>query len=372
MRTRVAVAMSGGVDSAVAALLLVQQGYDVLGLMMRLWAEEDNDTSGQGSQRANRCCPPQGVEDARRVAQLLDIPFYLLNYEREFKAAVVDPFVGEYAAGRTPNPCLACNRHIKFGLLLERARSLGADLLATGHYARIAQGEGRYRLLYRLLKSADRRKDQSYVLYMLGQRELGQLLFPLGDLTKAEVRGRAAQAGLPVGEKPESQEICFVGDEGYHPFLSRQAPASVRPGPIVDAAGRVLGQHQGLAFYTVGQRHGLGLATGEPLYVLRLDPAHNTLAVGPEEALGQQELLAGQVSFVAGYAPPVSRVTAKVRYKAPEAPGTLLPLDEGRVRLVFDQPQRAITPGQAAVFYQGEEVLGGGIIERTRIDAEER
>jgi len=359
--------MSGGVDSAVAALLLVQQGYDVLGLMMRLWAEEEGDTDGQGL-RANRCCTPQGVEDARRVAQLLDIPFYLLNYEREFKAAVVDPFVGEYAAGRTPNPCLACNRHIKFGLLLERARSLGADLLATGHYARIVQGEGRYRLL----KSADRRKDQSYVLYMLGQRELGQVLFPLGELTKDEVRARAAQAGLPVGEKPESQEICFVGDEGYHPFLSRQAPATVRPGPIVDATGRVLGQHQGLAFYTVGQRHGLGLASSGhtdvkgPLYVLRLDPVRNALVVGPEEALGQQELIAGQVSFVAGYAPPVSGVTAKVRYKAPEAPGTLLPLDEGRVRLVFDQPQRAITPGQAVVFYQGEEVLGGGIINRTQ------
>jgi len=365
MRTRVAVAMSGGVDSAVAALLLVQQGYDVLGLMMRLWAEEDNDTGGQANLRANRCCSPQGVEDARRVAQLLDIPFYLLNYEREFKAAVVDPFVAEYAAGRTPNPCLACNRHIKFGLLLQRARSLGADFLATGHYARIVQGEGRYRLL----KSADRRKDQSYVLYMLGQRELGQVLFPLGGLTKDEVRARAAQAGLPVGEKPESQEICFVGDEGYHPFLSRQAPATVRPGPIVDATGRVLGQHQGLAFYTVGQRHGLGIATGEPLYVLRLDPVRNALVVGPEEALGQQELIAGQVSFVAGYAPPVSRVTAKVRYKAPEAPGTLLPLDNGRVRLVFDRPQRAITPGQAVVFYQGEEVLGGGIIDGTQINA---
>jgi len=368
MRTRVAVAMSGGVDSAVAALLLVQQGYDVLGLMMRLWAEEDNDTDGAGSSRANRCCSPQGVEDARRVAQLLDIPFYLVNYERQFKAAVVDPFVAEYAAGRTPNPCLACNRHIKFGRLLQHARSLGADFLATGHYARIVKGEGRYRLL----KSADRRKDQSYVLYMLGQRELGQVLFPLGELTKDEVRARAAQAGLPVGEKPESQEICFVGDEGYHPFLSRQAPQTVRPGPIVDATGRVLGQHQGLAFYTVGQRHGLGIATGEPLYVLRLDPARNALVVGPEEALWQQELVAGQVSFVAGYAPPVSDVTAKVRYKAPESPGTLLPLDEGRVRLIFDQPQRAITPGQAVVFYQGEEVLGGGIIEGTQMNAEER
>jgi tRNA-specific 2-thiouridylase len=352
--------MSGGVDSAVAALLLVQQGYDVLGLMMRLWAEE-----GAESQRANRCCSPQGLEDARRVAQLLDIPFYLVNYEREFKAAVVDPFVAEYTAGRTPNPCLACNRHIKFGLLLERARSLGADFLATGHYARIVQGEGRYRLL----KGADRRKDQSYALYMLGQRELGQLLFPLGELTKDEVRARAVQAGLPVGEKPESQEICFVGDEGYHPFLSRQAPATVRPGPIVDTTGRVLGQHKGLAFYTVGQRHGLGLATGEPLYVLRLDPDHNALVVGPDEAMGQRELIAGQVSFVAGYAPPVSGVTAKVRYKAPEAPGTLLPLDEGRVRFVFDQPQRAITPGQAVVFYQGEEVLGGGIIDRTLMNA---
>ncbi len=367
MRTRVAVAMSGGVDSAVAALLLVQQGYDVLGLMMRLWAEEDNDTDGKGSPRANRCCPPQGVEDARRVAQLLDIPFYLVNYEREFKAAVVDPFVVEYAAGRTPNPCLACNRHIKFGRLLERARALGADFLATGHSARIVQSEGRYRLL----KGTDRRKDQSYVLYMLGQRELGQLLFPLGELTKDEVRARAAQAGLPVMEKPESQEICFVGDEGYHPFLSRQAPETVRPGPIVDMAGRVLGQHKGLAFYTVGQRHGLGLATGEPLYVLQLDPARNALVVGPDEALGQRELIAGQVSFVAGQVPAISRVTAKVRYKAPEAPGTLLPLADGRVRFVFDQPQRAITPGQAVVFYQGEEVLGGGIIDGTQINAEE-
>jgi tRNA-specific 2-thiouridylase len=352
--------MSGGVDSSVAAALLVEQGYGVIGIMMRLWAEEEN-----------RCCAPQAVDDARAVAAQLGIPFYLVNYEDEFRSCVVDYFVAEYSRGRTPNPCLACNRSIRFGRLLRHAQALGAGHLATGHYARVDY-DGRQ---YRLRMGADTYKDQSYVLYMLGQHELERAIFPVGAYTKSQVREMAQHRGLTVADKDESMELCFVADDDYRRFLREHATQAVQPGPIVDTAGREIGQHQGLPFYTVGQRRGLGIAAREALYVIRLDVDHNTLVVGPARELGRRSLVAGEVSYVCGKPPhgPV-HVQAKIRYKATLARATWTPLDGGRARVEFEAPLRDITPGQAVVGYQQDVVLGGGIInegdERGRADSQ--
>jgi tRNA-specific 2-thiouridylase len=321
--------------------------------MMRLWAEE-----GEGGS-TNRCCSLEAIEDARRVCYTLDIPFYLINYEREFKREVVDPFVAEYARGRTPNPCLACNRHIKFDLLLRRALALDAQYLATGHYARIRQVNGRYQLL----KGHGEEKDQSYVLYMLGQKELQHLLLPLGDYTKQQVRAMARQQGLSVADRPESQDLCFLLDNDYRRFLQAHAPEAIRPGPILDTAGHAIGQHKGLPFYTIGQREGLGIAAPEALYVMQIDVAGNALVVGTKAELGRRELVATGVHYVSGQIPqgPLE-ITAKIRYQAVEAKAILTPLQDSRAQVTFVQPQRDITPGQGVVFYQGEVVLGGGII----------
>jgi tRNA-specific 2-thiouridylase len=358
-RERVIVAMSGGVDSSVAAALLVEQGYDVTGLMLHLWSEP-----GPGVE--NRCCTPEAVEDARSVARTLGISFHLINCARRFQERVVKYFIREYACGHTPNPCLICNRDIKFGYLLDMALSLDADYLATGHYARVCQVGGQYQLL----RGADRAKDQSYVLHMLGQVHLRHALFPLGMYTKSQVRALAEKFSLPVADKQESQDVCFVRDQDYRRFLRTYAPEAVRTGPILDTAGQEIGQHQGLPFYTIGQRRGLGIAWPEPLYVLSIDLARNALIVGPASQLGRRSLTVRDVTFVAGAPPPFpAPVTVKIRYTGNEVGAILYPGDEGSIRIALDEPLRDITPGQGAVFYQGEIVLGGGIITNERMEA---
>ena len=351
MYKRVIVGMSGGVDSSVAAALLVEKGYEVIGVTMRLWTLHDADAL-PGKQQ---CCSVEDVHDAAAVAQALDIPHYVLNFEEEFKANVVDYFVDEYARGRTPNPCLACNEFIKYRTLLDRAVALDGGL-ATGHYARVVHGAPHHRLL----RAVDANKDQSYVLYTLGQAELGRLLFPLGDHTKDEVRRIAARHRLAVADKPDSEEICFVPNNDYRSFLSERLPQ--RPGAIVDiTTGAEVGQHAGVAGYTVGQRKGLG-AFGAPRYVVGLNPAENLVLIGPDEALRTRTAHVERLRFVSGAAPegPIA-IEAKIRYKAQPAPA-LLTVTGDTAEVTFDEPQRAITPGQALVFYQGDDVLGGGTI----------
>jgi tRNA-specific 2-thiouridylase len=354
MVKRVLVAMSGGVDSSVTAALLQRAGYEVVGVTMRLWTKERPDAPPHH----RGCCSIEETDDARRVAGLLGFPYYVLNFEREFQRAVVDYFVDEYARGRTPNPCLACNQFLKFDVLLNRAAALGCDFLATGHYARVERGPERFHLR----KAVDGAKDQSYVLYTLGQAELRRLLLPLGALTKPEVRALAADLGLPVAAKPDSQEICFLQGQDYRTFL-RERLGRQQPGELVDEEGRVLGWHSGAADFTVGQRRGLGLATAEPRYVVAVDPTANRVVVGSASRLFRRVLWANKVHWVGGAMPagPL-RVAAKLRYRTPEAPATVYP-DGAGARVEFDEPQRAISPGQAVVFYDGDDVLGGGTID---------
>lgn len=349
--------MSGGVDSSVAAALLLEQGYDVFGLTLRLWSEADDLFTSSDDET-------DAIRDARLVADKLGISHRVLDCTQEFREKVVDYFIDEYARGHTPNPCLACNRHIKFGFLLETALSLGADYVATGHYARVKHTAAGYQLV----RGRDATKDQSYVLYMLNQRHLCHLLLPCGDYTKREIRDIAHHLNLPTHDRPESQDICFVCDlpptgRDYRRFLRTYAPKTIRPGPILDLEGRELGRHQGLPFYTIGQRRGLGIAWPEPLYVIRVDAAQNALIVGPSAMLGKQELLVTGVSFVSGSPPTYpAQVTTKIRYTGSEVSATLHPAPDNQVMVHLAVPLRDITPGQAAVFYDREVVLGGGTI----------
>lgn len=351
-KKKVLVAMSGGVDSSAAAALLVQQGYDCDGAMLKLAPNEDS-----------RCCSADDAEDARQAATRLGMRFYVFNETDRFRRCVMDRFTAEYAAGRTPNPCIDCNRELKFGALLDRALTLGYDYIATGHYARVAYDAESGR--YRLLRGAERRKDQSYVLYQLTQHQLAHLLLPVGDYDKPAIRDKAREAGLDNADKGDSQDICFVPDGDYVNFLQRQG-LTLTPGDFLDEAGCVLGRHRGLPCYTIGQGKGLGVAVGRHVYVLEKDRDRNAIVLGDDAALYASSLLASHVNWISGQIPaaPV-RCAAKTRYSQVETPCTAYPLPGGGLRVVFDQPQRAITAGQAVVLYDGDEVLGGGTIEKS-------
>ncbi len=353
---RVLVAMSGGVDSSVTAALLLEEGYEVVGITLRLMGPEE---MGRGSQG---CCGLEAVEEARRVAGRLGIPYYILDFEKEFEKEVIAYFCREYARGRTPNPCIPCNQKLKFGKLLEKAKGWGIDLIASGHYARVTYDGEKGR--YLLKRGVDKSKDQSYVLFNLTQEQLSHLLLPLGGLQKKKVRERAKELGLRVHDRPDSQEICFISDGDYGSFLRRRMPEITKPGPIIDKKGKVLGRHKGIHLFTVGQRRGLGIAAGKPLYVISIDRDEGTIIVAGEEALYRSELIAAGVNWITpeGLTGPMP-VKTKIRYRHSPAEATLIPLKEGEVKVKFKSPQKAITPGQAVVFYQGEEVLGGGWIK---------
>lgn len=344
---QVLVALSGGVDSAVAAALLVEQGHQVVGAMLHLWAEEDN-----------RCCAREAVERACRVAERLGFPFHLVDAEATFESHVVDYFVAEYASGRTPNPCIPCNRVVRFGVLLDEMRARGLEKLATGHYARVQQ-VGRYRLL----RGSDPHKDQSYFLYTLSQEQLARILFPVGGLTKEEVRAIARRMALPVADQPESQDVCFLAGGDYRSFLARRLPHLFRSGPIRDTSGRIVGQHHGLPGYTIGQRKGLGIPSSEPLYVVAIIPDENALVIGPAKELDRSECIVKAFHYV--YADPPTapfRATAQIRYRAQPVGVWATPAAPDRIQVRFDTPQRGVAPGQSLVLYDGEAVLGGGVI----------
>jgi tRNA-specific 2-thiouridylase len=353
MKERVVVAMSGGVDSAVAAALLKEKGYGVIGLTMCFNLPDSK------SKRPN-CCSAQGIEDARRVAHKLGIKHYVLNMQKDLSKIVIRDFCRQYLAGRTPNPCVRCNQYLKFGILLEKALSLDARFLATGHYCRIVKvGAG-----YRLRKAKDLKKDQSYFLYRLNQRQLRHIMFPLGEYTKDAVRKTAKKFGLAIADKLASQEICFIPDMDYRKFLKNQMGICVRPGPIVNQQGKVLGEHQGVAFYTIGQRQGLGIAMGYPVYITKIDSKKNQITIGNKQEVLAIEFLAKELHFISATPKKEFAAKVKIRYNHQEAPATLTPVAT-KMKVRFKTPQFAITAGQSAVFYDaGDHLLGGGIIEQ--------
>jgi tRNA-uridine 2-sulfurtransferase len=352
MMTKVVVAMSGGVDSSVAAALLKEQGYDVIGMMLRLWSEP-------GKEESNRCCTPDSMAQARRVAAKLEIPFYVIDAKDVFRETVVQYFLDGYARGETPNPCLVCNRKIRWTFLLDHALALGADFMATGHYVRKQTVGGGHQLL----RAVDRNKDQSYVLHVLNQEKLARALFPVGDYPKPEIRAIAEKYGLPTASRKDSQDLCFLAGEDYRNFLQRNAAEMLQPGEILTRDGQLVGEHGGLANYTIGQRKGLGVASAVPLYVLGKNAATNTLIVGTQEELGSRELTAREVNWLSGEMPKEPfRAEVKIRYTAKEAEAWVTPMDGNQAQVRFDAPQRDITAGQAAVFFQDDLMIGGGII----------
>ncbi|MDT7042908.1 tRNA 2-thiouridine(34) synthase MnmA [Candidatus Nitronereus thalassa] len=358
-RPTVLLGMSGGVDSSVAALLLTEEGYDVRGVTLQVWEQEDETVAVTKKWEERGCCK---VGLARHVAKQLNIPHEVVDTREAFQKGVIDDFVSGYLSGETPNPCVRCNERVKFGKLYHLAQARGVDFVATGHYARIKPIEKGYGLF----KGLDPKKDQSYFLYRLSSSWLHNILFPLGHLHKTEVWKRAEDMGLPVEELQESQEICFVTQGDYREFLKIEAPQATCPGPFVDQEGQYLGEHRGIAFYTPGQRKGLGLATGERLYVQHVDPQTNTVTVGKEDALQQEACLVGDLNWLEEKVPEGTRsVAVKYRYASQVVPGTLISRSNGMFDVKFDTSQKALSPGQSAVFYDGDQVLGGGIIQRT-------
>ena len=357
MNQKAVIAMSGGVDSSVAAYLMKEKGYECIGITIKTFNE-----TGDGIKRENTCCSLDDVSDARSVACTLGIRHFLYNFTGQFEEHVMKRFVNAYENGCTPNPCIDCNRYIKFQELYERAKLMGYDIVVTGHYARVEYNEVTGR--YLLKKGLDANKDQSYVLYHLTQHQLAHTLMPLAGMEKSEARELAREAGLPVAHKPDSQEICFVQDNDYASFIRRYTGKEPPPGNFIDQAGNVLGTHKGITHYTIGQRKGLGISFGKPMFVTKIDPISNTVTLGENGSQYASSLIAGKVNLISAdtLEAPIS-AQVKVRYQAPPAPARLTPLDNGKIRVDFQEPQRSVTPGQAAVFYDGDLVLGGGIIE---------
>lgn len=359
MKSKVVVGMSGGVDSSVAAALLKDEGYDVIGVTMQVWPEKESGAV----EVEGGCCSQAAVEDARRVSEKLGIRYYVMNFKDIFENKVIKYFINDYLAGNTPNPCIECNKSIKFDELLRRAMNLGAEYVATGHYAKIFFDDKSER--YLLERSADNKKDQTYALYNLTQFQLMHTLMPLGGYTKEKVRKIAEDLGLPVANKPDSQEICFVPDDNYGGFIEEREPGKIMPGFFKDTKGNILGKHKGIVYYTIGQRKGLGIAFGKPMFVINIIPEENVVVLGEETGVFKDVLTASKLNFIPFDSLEDSiEITAKIRYSAKEAGATLIPEGKDLVRVKFYEPQRAITPGQSVVFYKDDIVIGGGIINR--------
>jgi len=359
LSNKVMLGMSGGVDSSVAAAILLKKGYEVIGVTLQIWP----DMRDEYKRTEGGCCSLSAVDDARRVANKLGIPYYVLNFKDIFESTVINYFKEEYLKGRTPNPCIACNRYVKFEAMLNRAVSMGIDYVSTGHYARIEYDDNTKR--YLLKKSVTEQKDQTYALYNLSQYQLSKTIMPVGDFTKDRVREMAKEMGMTVATKPDSQEICFVEDNDYGRFIRENTNAEIVPGLFVDTCGNILGEHKGILNYTIGQRKGLGITFGKPMFVINIDADKNSVVLGDETEVFSDNLIARDLNFISiDGLKDTLKVKAKIRYSAKEAEATITPMENAKVSVKFDIPQRAITPGQSIVFYDGDTVVGGGVIEK--------